>query len=236
MRKRYWAEFIGTFLVVFAPVAVSAIGQQGPLIAALVSGLAVLAAISAFGPISAAHYNPAVTLGFAAAGRFPWRFVVPYVSVQCCGGLVAALVSRLLFGVSSGAHKPLDPSLLVRNFGTEALLGFMLMLVIIAVATDRRVSSTLPPLAIGFTVVLGVLIGGPVTGGSMNPARSLGPAVLDPSAIPFVWLYLLAPTVGAIAAARVYESVRLEPRHSTGAPSELLDALADISSRAEASH
>ena len=224
MAKRYGAEFLGTFAIVFSPVAVSAAG--GNLVAAaLVSGLSVMGMIYALGPISAAHFNPAVTLGFAAAGRFPGRQIWPYVIAQVGGAILAAAIAALLFGPGHGAHVPASANVL-RNAGTELLLSFFLMLVIIAVATDRRVSSTVPALAIGFTVVSGVFIGGPITGGSMNPARSLGPALFaGGAALANLWLYLVVPPIGAVLAARVYEALRLHPEHATGAPNELLEAL-----------
>jgi MIP family channel proteins len=233
MNKRYLAEFIGTFTIVFAPVALSAScafagAATGLLPAALVSGLAVLAMIYTFGPISAAHFNPAVTLGFAVARRFPWRFVAPYWLAQFAGAIVAAGLVAVLFGPGYGTHVPADGSM-VRNFSMEVVLGFFLMLVIIAVATDQRVSSTAPAIAIGWTVVFCVLIGGPITGGSMNPARSFGPALFaGGAALSHVWLYLLAPPAGAVLAAKLYEFVRLEKAHAKGAPNELLEALEDL--------
>jgi len=234
MIRRYAAELIGTFTIVFAPVALSGSGHlpggDGSLLAAaLVSGLAVLAMIYALGPISAAHFNPAVTLGFALAKRFPWRFVVPYWLAQFAGAILAAGVAAVLFGAGHGTHVPGDPSQIVRNLGTEIVLSFFLMLVIIAVATDRRVSGTVPAIAIGFTVVFNVLIGGPVTGGSMNPARSLGPALFAGGpALSNYWLYVVGPCVGAAIAALVFEAVRLEHEHATGAPNELLEALQEV--------
>jgi MIP family channel proteins len=237
MLRRYAAEFIGTFFVVFAPVALAATGklpggEGGLLAAALVSGLVVLAMIYALGPISAAHFNPAVTLGFAVARRFPWRFVPAYWLSQFAGAILAALVSYVVFGHSSGAHVPSDPGALGRNLGTEITIGFLLMLVIISVATDRRVSASVPGIAIGLTVVVGVLIGGPVTGGSMNPARSLGPALFTGgAALSNYWLYVVGPCVGAVLAALAFEAIRLEPEHAKGAPNELLEALSQISSQ-----
>jgi MIP family channel proteins len=194
----------------------------------LVSGLSVLAMVYTFGPISAAHFNPAVTLGFAAAGRFPWRFVLPYWAAQFIGAVLAGGLVSVLFGPGYGTHIPAAGPLL-RNLATEAILGFILMLVIIAVATDKRVSSTTPALAIGFTVVFLVLVGGPVTGGSMNPARSFGPAVFAGGAAwSNLWLYFVAPPVGAVLAALLYEAVRLHHVDVQGAPNELLEALQDI--------
>ncbi len=229
MIKRYSAELIGTFVIVFAPVAAassgsSAGGGSGLLVAALASGLPVLAMIYALGPISAAHFNPAVTLGFAIAKRFPWRFVALYWAAQFMGATLAAVVAFVLFGTVAGAHVPADPSAVVRNIGMEAVLGFILMFVIAALATDRRVSSAAPPIAIGLTVVTGVLIGGPVTGGSMNPARSFGPALFVHGALAHYWVYALGPCVGAGLAALIYEAIRLQPEHAKGAPEDLFGA------------
>ena len=228
MIKRYVAEFIGTFTIVFAPVAVGASAainhtNHGLLIAALVSGLPVLAMIYALGPICAAHFNPAVTLGFAVAKRFPWKFVLPYWLAQMMGSVSAAGLAYGLFGIPSGAHIPSEPSLLVRNLGLEITISAMLMFVIIAVATDRRISGAIPALAIGFMVVVGVLIGGPITGGSMNPARSFGPALFaGGAALASYWLYEVGPMVGACIAAFVFEAIRLDPAHAKGAPDELI--------------
>ena len=160
MLRRYVAEFIGTFGIVFAPVALSASGQfagadSGLMAAAWVSGLAVLAMIYALGHISAAHFNPAVTLGFAVARRFPWRYVLPYWIAEFLGGIVAAALAALLFGGGHGVHIP-APGPLPRAVGVEAVLTFFLMLVIIAVATDKRVNGAVPGLAIGLTVVFDV--------------------------------------------------------------------------------
>lgn len=229
MIKRYIAEFIGTFVIVFSPVALGTVKADTSLAsAAVVSGLPVLAMIFALGAISAAHFNPAVTLGFAVAKRFPWRFVLPYWAAQFCGAIAAALVAYAIFGATGGAHIPAVPGAFARNVAMEVMVGFMLMFVIIAVATDRRVSGTAPPIAIGLTVVLGVYLGGPVTGGSMNPARSFGPALLNPAAMANYWVYAIGPCIGAVVAALLYEAIRLEPEHAKGAPNDLFEALEDI--------
>lgn len=221
--RRLLAEFLGTFVIVFAPVAVAGSGKldggdPSLLAAALVSGLAVLAMIFAVGPISAAHLNPAVTLAFALVKRFPWRMAAPYAACQLMGGAAAALTGWLIFGFSSGAHIPSEPSLIVRNLGMEVALTFILMLVIMGVATDKRVPMPVPGMAVGLTVVAAVLIGGPVTGGSMNPARSLGPALLSPEALGHVWLYFVGPSAGAALGALSYELLRTEPEHAKSAP------------------
>lgn len=232
MMRRYVAEFVGTFAIVFAPVALSAAtslpgGDGGLMAAAWVSGLAVLAMVYALGPISAAHFNPAVTLGFAVAGRFPWRYVLPYWLAEFAGGIGAAALAAFLFGGGHGAHIPGVG--LGRAVVMEAVLTFFLMLVIIAVATDKRVSSAVPGIAIGLTVALDVLIGGPVSGGSMNPARSLGPALFaGGQALSCYWVYVIGPVVGSVLAARLYEALRGSEEHAQGAPNEIWAALARI--------
>jgi MIP family channel proteins len=223
LRQRLGAEVVGTFGIVFPPVALAsggamAGGDPSLLAAAWVSGLAVLAMIFAFGPISAAHFNPAVTLGFAAAGRFPWRRVPAYWMSQFAGGILAAAAAWLLFGAGAGAHVPSELAATGRNLGTEVLLGFLLMLVIMPVVTDRRVPSTAPPLAIGTMVVVGVFIGGPITGGSMNPARSLGPGLFVEGAMDVYWIYAVGPSLGAVVAALLYEQLRAEPSEAQSAP------------------
>ncbi len=238
MMRRYLAEFIGTFGIVFAPVALVASGKMrggdsGLLAAAWVSGLAVLAMIYALGHISAAHFNPAVTLGFAVAGRFPWRYVLSYWIAQLTGGTMAAALVALLFGGGYGAHVP-APGPIARSVGMEAVLTFFLMLVIISVATDKRVNGAVPGLAIGLTVVFGVLIGGPVTGGSMNPARSLGPALFaGGAALANYWIYVVGPALGAVVAARAYEAIRGSEEHAQGAPNDLFLALERVQHQAD---
>lgn len=230
MMRRCLAEFVGTFGIVFAPIAFSATsrmqgGDSGLMAAAWVSGLAVLAMIYALGPISAAHFNPAVTLGFAVARRFPWRYVLFYWIAEFAGGIAAAGLGTLLFGGGYGAHIPASGSL-PRAVFMEAILTFFLMLVIIAVATDSRVNGAVPGIAIGLTVVFAVMIGGPITGGSMNPARSLGPALFaGAAAMSHYWIYGLGPMVGAVVAARLYESLRGGEEHAQGAPKDLFRGL-----------
>jgi len=212
MRRRCGAELTGTFGIVFVPVALSAghglAGAGGGLMAsAWASGLAVLAMVYALGHISAAHFNPAVTLGFAVARRFPWRDVAPYWLAQFAGAILAAGLAGALFGYGHGVHIPAVAS--TRAVGIEAVLTFFLMLVIMAVATDKRANGSMAGLAIGLTVVMDILAGGAATGGSMNPARTLGPALFaGHAALAPYWIYVAGPAIGAVVAARLYEVLR----------------------------
>ncbi len=239
MMRRCVAEFIGTFGIVFAPVALSAAGyfpgaDSSLMAAAWVSGLAVLAMIYALGHISSAHFNPAVTLGFAVARRFSWKYVLPYWIAEFAGGIAAAGVVALLFGGGHGVHIPVSGPIL-RAVGVEAILTFFLMLVIIAVATDKRANGAVPGLAIGLTVVFDVLIGGAITGGSMNPARSLGPALFSGmAALSVYWVYVVGPVIGAVAASLLYESIRGGEHHAQSAPNDIADALDAIEGTAHA--
>ena len=239
MPRRYMAEFLGTFGIVFAPVALSATGKlpggdSSLIAAAFTSGLTVLAMVYALGHISAAHFNPAVTLGFAVARRFPWRFVLPYWIAQLLGSIAAAGVAAVLFGVGHGAMAP-APGPLFRALGMEAALTFLLMLVIIAVATDRRANGAIPGLAIGLAVIANVLIGGPVTGSCMNPVRALGPALFGgPIPLAACWIYALGPMIGTVIASLLYEAIRGGEQHAQGAPNDIAQALEDIQARAPA--
>jgi MIP family channel proteins len=229
--QRYLAEAVGTFFVVFGAcgavisdsVSRGAVGLAG---IAFVPGLMVIALIFALGPISAAHFNPAVTIAFAAVRRFPWRHVGPYVLAQTAGALLASGVHAVLYGqdaalkVSFGAHIP--NVTYVSAFGFEVLFGFLLMLVIMAVATDKRSTGPAPALAIGVTVVLAIYMGGPISGASMNPIRSLAPALFaGGAALQALPIYLLAPLIGALLAALLFEVLRDDEAHAQSVPGDL---------------
>jgi MIP family channel proteins len=233
--QRYLAEFIGTFALVFAGCgAVISDTMTGGGVShvgiALTFGFVVAVMVYSLGPISAAHFNPAVTLGFTAARRFPWRHVPAYVGAQTGGALLASFLHRFLYGggialkARYGATVPAVSTSSAAGF--EVVLTFFLMMVIMAVATDRRVPGAVPGLAIGLTVALCALFGGPPTGASMNPARSLAPALFaGGAALAALPLYLLAPPVGAVLAAFCYELLRDGALHAQSAPADLEDAL-----------
>lgn len=242
MMRRYVAEFIGVFLIVFfgcgAVATLAGGGSAAHLAVNLVFGLTVAGAVFSLGHISAAHFNPAVSVAFAIAGRFPWRYVLPYILAQLLGALAGAALQGALFPVLAGAvaYGSTMPGMdVLRAAGIEATITFFLMLVIISVATDRRVNGAVPGLAIGGTVALCGLFAGPLTGSSMNPARSLGPALIaGGEAMQALPLYLIAPVIGAAAAALLYEAIRGGDEHAQGAPNDLEIALEKISKSAEA--
>lgn len=235
MIRRYVAEFLGTFAIVFFGCGSMATlhGQPGAhLMVNAVFGLVVAASVYGLGHISAAHFNPAVSVGFAVARRFPWRYVLPYGLAQCLGAVTGSGLHALILGSAAkaatyGATVPSGNA--APSLALEALLTFFLMLVIVSVATDRRVNGAVPGLAIGMAVALCGLFGGPVSGCSMNPARSLGPALFaGGSAVGSLWLYVLGPMVGAAAAAVAYEWVRGGDEHGKNAPNDLEGALERI--------
>ena len=196
------AEAIGTFTLVFAGCGAIAVGSVAPTGVAAAFGLAIMTMIYALGHVSGAHFNPAVTAAFAVGRHFPVARVVPYWAAQVAGAIAGAALLRATLGdVPLGVTHPSGTDL--QALVWEVVLTFFLMLVIVAVATDTRAVGQAAAIAIGGTVALGALVGGPISGASMNPARSLGPAIVSGN-LTDLWIYLVAPPVGAIAAALVY--------------------------------
>jgi aquaporin NIP len=207
------AEAIGTAALVFAgcgAIMVDARTQQlGHVGVAISFGLVIMVMIYAVGHVSGAHFNPAVTLAFAVTRHLPWPRVGGYWSAQLAGALVAAAVLRGSLGDVAHVGATLPSGSDEQAFLWEAVLSFMLMFVIMAVATDTRAVGEAAAIAIGATVGLNAMFGGPVTGASMNPARSLGPALVAGD-LTSLWVYLLAPAAGACVAAVTYQFLREE--------------------------
>lgn len=208
------AELIGTFALVFAGTGAITIdahtgGAVGHVAIGATFGLVVMAMIYAIGHVSGAHINPAVTLAFALTRHFAWRLVPLYITAQLLGAVLASVALRVMFGTSGtlGATLPADGA--GQSLLLEAILTFLLMFVIMAVATDVRAVGQAAALAIGGTVALEALFAGPISGASMNPARSLAPALVSWT-WDSQWLYVVGPVVGAVVGAVVYGVLRDE--------------------------
>lgn len=213
------AEMVGTFILVFGgtAVAVAAIlnrptagAAYDSLAVALAFGLALAAVVAAIGHVSGAHVNPAVTLGMAVVGKFPWKSVPAYVGAQLVGAILGALGTWLAFGgpgrnkASLAATYPAQGVGDLQAFLLEILITFILVFVVVSVATDGRAPAAIAPIAVGFALAVGVFIAGPVTGGAVNPVRALGPMLVAGDLTSF-WLYILGPIIGGVLAALLYE-------------------------------
>ena len=212
LRKKVAAEAIGTFCLVFAgtgAVVVDINGAVSHVGVSLTFGLVVFAMIAAIGDVSGAHLNPAVTVGFWVARRLSTRLVAFYVVSQCVGAVLASLALRLLFPVHALLGATLPSGSAGQSWALELLLTAGLMLVILCVSTGARERGITAGLAIGGVVALEALFAGPVSGASMNPARSLGPALIS-GHLASLWIYLTAPVVGAAAAVFACRCIREE--------------------------
>ena len=210
--KKCVAEFIGTFALVFAGTGAIIINQvTGGAIThveiSLTFGLIVLAMVYTVGDISGAHLNPAVSLAFFAARRFPFGELIPYVLSQCAGAFLASGILRFLFpeNPTLGATLPAGPPL--QSFVLELILTAILMFVILSVSTGAKEKGITAGIAVGSVIGLGAMFAGPICGASMNPARSLAPAVLSHT-LSSLWIYLIAPPLGALLAVLACRCVR----------------------------
>ena len=201
LRRKLAAEGIGTFALVFAGTGAIVVndvtnGVVTHVGVALTFGLIIAAMIYSIGDVSGAHMNPAVTLGFWAARRFPAREIVPYIAAQCAGATAGSLAIMTLFPshLTLGATAPSGSA--GQTFLLEVLLTALLMFVILGVSSGPKELGVMAGLAIGGLVGLEALFGGPISGASMNPARSLGPALVS-GRLGNLWIYLVAPVLGA---------------------------------------
>ena len=199
--KAYFTELLGTFILVFAGTGAIIInditgGAISHLGIAITFGLVVMAMIYTVGDVSGAHLNPAVSFGFWAARRFPARKLFPYIASQCLGALLASAILRLLFPQHASLGGTVPAGSVAQSFALEILLAFFLMFVIINVSVGAKEKGVIAGVAIGGMVALEALFAGPISGASMNPARSLGPAIVSGN-FSVLWVYLFAPFAGA---------------------------------------
>jgi aquaporin NIP len=215
------AEVIGTFALVFAGCGAIVVGATtgalGHLGVALSFGLVIMVMIYAVGHISGAHFNPAVTFAFALTRHFPWTRTTAYWCAQVTGALLAAALLRASLGNHAHLGATLPSGSQGQSFLWELVLTFFLMFVIMAVATDSRAVGEAAAIAIGGTVGLDALFGGPISGASMNPARSIGPAFVSGD-LHGLWLYIVAPVCGATLAALTYQFLRGERPSPSATP------------------
>lgn len=212
--NRAIAEAVGTFALVFAGCGSLMVAERFPgslpsEVIPVVFGLTVAAMIYAVGHISGAHFNPAVTFAFALARHFPKKEVLAYWMAQGLGGLAAMLLLSVLLPEGSSFGATVPHIAVWKAVIWEAVLTFFLMFVIIAVATDTRAEGTMAGAAIGATVMLAAFVGGPVTGASLNPARSLAPALWQ-GQMNVLWIYIVGPMLGASSGAVLYTWIRGE--------------------------
>ena len=213
------AEAIGTFILVLAitSAAVAAAlsrpvagAPYGSLAVPVAGGLALAIAVAGLGHISGAHLNPAVTLGLAVSRRFPWACAPGYVLAQFAGAITAAAVTWGLYGNQArsiahlGAPAPAAGVPVGRVLAAEAVVTFVLVLVVVAVATDSRVPRGIAATAIGAALAVAIVISGPVSGAGVNPARAIGPMILA-GQFPDWWAYLAAPLAGGVVAVALYD-------------------------------
>lgn len=213
--KKYLAEFLGTYALVFAGTGAVVIDQEthGGVThvgVAITFGLIVMSMIYALGDISGAHLNPAVSIAFTAAKKFPVKELVPFIISQLSGAAAASFTLKYLFPNNQllGATIPAGSDL--QSFILEFILTFFLMLVIINVANGSKEQGMFAGLAIGSVVALEAMFAGPICGASMNPARSFGPAVVS-GHIEHLWIYLSATTLGAVFSIPVWNFLKTEP-------------------------
>lgn len=207
--KKYVAEAIGTFALVFCGTGAIIINQEtGGTIThvgiSLTFGLIVMAMIYSLGNISGAHLNPAVTIGFLIGNKFPKREVLPYIIAQLSGALLATIILKLLFPNNEELGSTIPSGSSLQSFFLEIILTFFLMFVIINVSHGSKEQGLMAGLAIGGVVGLEAIFAGPISGASMNPARSLAPAMIS-GQLNHLWLYILAPIIGSASAAFLWK-------------------------------
>ncbi len=212
LRPQLWSEFFGTFALVFCGTGAIVInGAAGGAVThpgvALTFGLVVMALIYTFGDVSGAHFNPAVTLAFAAAKRFQTRLVAPFIAAQLAGGVAASLLLRVLFPADATLGATVPHGSTLQSLVLEIVLTWLLMLVILNVSTGGKEKGITAGIVIGAVIGLEAMFAGPICGASMNPARSVAPALVSLHGSE-LWIYLVGPIAGALLAVPTLGLVR----------------------------
>jgi len=212
MLRRFLAEFLGTFALIFAGTGAIVINAESGgaithLGVALTFGLIVLVMIYSLGDVSGAHMNPAVTLAFAAAGLFPFASILLYIAAQISGALLASLSLHFLFPQNASLGSTLPVGSPMQSFLLELILSGILMFVILNVSHGAKEKGITAGIVVGAVIALEALFAGPISGASMNPARSLAPAIVS-GHLEHLWIYLVAPVVGMLIAIPLFRAVR----------------------------
>lgn len=210
--RKSLAEFLGTFAMVFAGTGAIVINAESGgaithLGVALTFGLIVLAMIYTLGDVSGAHMNPAVTVAFAAAGLFPFASVLIYLAAQISGALLASLTLRFLFPQNPTLGSTLPAGLPMQSFVLEIILSGLLMFVILNVSHGSKEKGITSGIVVGSVIALEALFAGPICGASMNPARSLAPAIVSGN-LQHLWIYLVAPVIGMLVVIPLFKAMR----------------------------
>jgi len=212
MLRKFLAEFLGTFTLIFAGTGAIVINAESGgaithLGVALTFGLIVLVMIYSLGDVSGAHMNPAVTLAFAAAGLFPFASILLYIAAQISGALLASLSLHFLFPQNASLGSTLPVGSPMQSFLLELILSGILMFVILNVSHGAKEKGITAGIVVGAVIALEALFAGPICGASMNPARSLGPAIVS-GHLEHLWIYLVAPVAGMLIAIPLFRAVR----------------------------
>ncbi len=210
--KHVIAEFLGTFIILFCGTGAMVISQEtggtiDHLGITICFAIAVTVSIYAFQSYSAAHFNPAVSISLWTVGLFPGKKLVPYIGSQFAGAISATLLLHLLFPNNQQLGITLPRGSFVQSFVLECILGILLIVVVLFTSQGKKSTRHLDGILIGATILLAALFAGPISGASMNPARSLAPALVS-GTFTAIWIYLTAPIVGMVAGAFIWKKMQ----------------------------